>query len=371
VPGAGNGALAACSGFDCKLSLEAPTIDRAFDSMKKRILVLGSDGFIGRRVVAALAATDWALPVASGRGPSGPEVTSASRLQLDATDSGAVRRALEGVAGVVNCVSGGREAIEGSAGALFSAAAALKEPPIVVHFSSMAVYGSADGEVDESSPLRGDLGPYSAAKVVAERLAAGYPRTVILRPGIVYGPRSILWSRDIGRLLLARRLGDLGSDGAGYCNLVYVDDVAAAVVRALGTPGAIGQALNLSASPVPTWNEYFCCYAAELRAVPVRRVGALRLQWELRAIGPLLKMAEMMVKGAGMNPVALPPPIRPWLLRQCRHRILMHSGRAQSLLNVQWTPLSEGLAATARWLLAASGNGTVANVPAGPYRREP
>ncbi|WZB74124.1 NAD-dependent epimerase/dehydratase family protein [Achromobacter insuavis] len=35
--------------------------------MKQRILVLGANGYVGRRVVAALAASDWAEPVAGVR----------------------------------------------------------------------------------------------------------------------------------------------------------------------------------------------------------------------------------------------------------------------------------------------------------------
>ena len=337
--------------------------------MKQRILVLGSDGFIGRRVVAALAATDWAVPIASGRRPSSSlSGDSVSRLQLDATDSGALGRALDQAAGVVNCVTGTPETIERSAGALFSAAGRMVQPPIIVHFSSMAVYGSVVGEIDESAPLRGDIGPYSEAKVAAERLAVAYPRTVILRPGIVYGPRSALWSDDIGRLLLARRLGDLGPDGLGSCNLVFVDDVAAAVLGALRSADALGQALNLSASPVPTWNEYFHRYAEALGALPVRRVGRLRLQFELIAIGPAIKLAQLVASGPASGSAGLPPPIRPWLLRQCRHRILVRAQRAESLLGMRWTPLSDGLGVTAQWLLARYGTHVVAGGPAEHHR---
>jgi nucleoside-diphosphate-sugar epimerase len=323
--------------------------------MRQRILVLGAEGFIGRRVVAALNQADWATALAAGRSPAERRPTgSPPWIQVDATDAAALTLALQGVHGVVDCVAGSAATFVPVAQALFSAAARMPQPPAVVHLSSMAVYGSAVGELDEAAPLKGDDGPYSAAKAAAERLASAYARAVILRPGIVYGPGSALWSGHIGRLLLARRLGDLGPAGGGVCNLVYVDDVAAAAVAALQTPAVSGRALNLSAPDAPTWNGYFRSYAGALGAGPVRPVGRLRLQWELNAVGPGLKLVELLALRSKSVCAKLPPAIRPWLLHECRRQLRMRSGLAESLLNLKWTPMADGLNAAAQWLLAGS-----------------
>ncbi len=74
----------------------------------------------------------------------------------------------------------------------------------------MAVYGGVTGAVSESAPLLGQT-PYAQAKVAAEAAAARYPRSVIFRPGIVYGPGSRQWTERIARWLRARRVGDLGT----------------------------------------------------------------------------------------------------------------------------------------------------------------
>jgi nucleoside-diphosphate-sugar epimerase len=313
---------------------------------KRRILVLGAAGFIGRRIIAGLALDPEIQPVAGIRVsrpsglPPGVEV-----LVLDATDPKALQDAMQHAAGVVNCVAGTASAILGSAQALATALDRCALPPRVVHLSSLAAYGTARGTVDESAPLLGDLDEYSAAKAAAER-ALGVGRSVVtLRPGIVYGPESALWSGYIGRLLSTGRLGNLGPAGEGICNLVYIDDVRDAVLRCLKLPALGGRAFNIAASRAPSWNEYFRLYALALEAPPLRRMSGLRLVTELKVIAPVLKLLELV---AGSH-AQVPPAIRPWLLARCRHDIRMDVRQAEVSLHMDWEPLTRGLQASAKW----------------------
>lgn len=310
--------------------------------MSTRIVVLGADGFIGRRVVAALAASGWATPVVAGR-RAADRNGAVERLQLDATDASALQGAFADAAGVVNCVAGDARTIVATAKALFDAAAATG--PVVVDFSSMAVYGSAIGTVDEDAPLNGDTGPYAAAKIEAERIARGYARSVSLRPGIVYGPGSTQWSERIARWLIAGRVGDLGAGGDGYCNLVHVDDVARAAVRALRLVDAQGRAYNLGLPDPPTWNDYFVAYSKALGAVPVKRITGRQMKLEKLAAIPL-KVAEIAAGKAKLK-LPLPPPIPPSLPGVWRQEIKLDVRRAERELGLVWTPLEVGLAAAA------------------------
>jgi 2-alkyl-3-oxoalkanoate reductase len=312
-------------------------------SASDRVVVIGGSGFIGKRVVAALRASGWAQPVILTRRP----VMSAYAVDTvcaDATNEAVLRIALCGAAAVVNCVAGDAHTIRRNAHALFAAAGACTPKPRVVYLSSMAVYGSTTGHVTESAPVE-DSSPYASAKIVAERTAATYPRAVILRPGIVYGPQSHWWSVQIARLLKARRLGELGALGQGTCNLLYVNDMANAVLQALRQPAVEGRTFNLAMSDPPTWNEYFAAYAQALGVTPLTHVSPTRLALELRVLGPALRALQLAARAAHL-PFEPPTAIRPWLTRLTQQRIRLDVAAAERELRMLWTPLVQGLRAT-------------------------
>jgi nucleoside-diphosphate-sugar epimerase len=319
--------------------------------MKQPILVLGANGFIGRRVIAALAASDWAEPIAGVRHAGKAAGSAAKRCVVDATSADSVRSALSGVAAVVNCTAPPAAQIVSSVEALVQAIAGSRDDIRVVHLSSMAVYGSATGLLDESASLKGDLGEYSAAKVAAEAVAARHSRAIIFRPGCVYGPDSAQWSLRFAHYLLAHRLGDLGAAGDGYCNLVHVDDVANAVLRALENPQTDGRVYNLSTPSPPSWNEYLVRYARALGAVPVRRISGRKLKIETKVLAPPLKIAEILARVCRLDAGRLPPPIPPSLARLMSQEIRLSTVRAERELAVRWKDLDSGLSETARWCL--------------------
>jgi 2-alkyl-3-oxoalkanoate reductase len=321
-------------------------------SPRLRVLVLGAGGFIGRRVVAALAVEPWATPVAAvHRAP--PAHGDAEIVQLDAADRTALQWVLRDIDAVVNCIAGSARTIVATARTLFDEAAQAPSRPRVVHLSTMAVYGPAVGLVDEDGALHGDDGAYAAAKVEAERCAAGWKDVVTLRPGCVYGPGSAQWSERIARLLRAGRVGDLGAAGDGACNLVHVDDVVAAVLAALRRPRLSGHAFNLGSPQPPTWNEYFLAFARALGAVPVRRIPARRLALETRLWAPPLRLAEIAARLARLGGDPIPPPIPPSLLRLWGRDLRLNVRKAEDMLGMAWTPLDAGLRATAAQLRAA------------------
>jgi 2-alkyl-3-oxoalkanoate reductase len=319
--------------------------------MKQRILVLGASGFIGKHVAAALAASDWATPVCASRhSPPAGSGDPASSVRLDATDAAQVRHAMEGASGVVNCVAGSSETIMNSTRVLFSIASGMPDRPRIVHLSSLAIYGAATGDVDESTPPKGELSAYGAAKLEAERFATSELSLVVFRPGIVYGPGSVQWSGRIANLLESRRLGDLGRAGDGYCNLVYVDDVVEAILAALRRPGLAGKTFNLSLPQPPTWNDYFVRYAKALGAVPVVRITKRRLKIESKILAPPLKIAEMVLGKFGPRFKSLiPQAIPPSLVRTFGQEIRMRVDRAEQELGLRWRPLDEGLRQASAW----------------------
>jgi nucleoside-diphosphate-sugar epimerase len=313
--------------------------------MKQSILVLGARGFIGAEVVSALASTDWATPILGVRRPA-----SGGALELrtvDANDAASILAALEGVAAVVNCVAGAAGTLVQSATALHEAARRAAPAPRIVHLSSMSVYGSATGLIDETATLRGDLGAYSVAKISAENAFAAYPHMVIFRPGCVFSARSAQWGVRMARLLQSRRLGDLGANGDGYCNLVHVADVAQAIALSLQMPQTDGGVFNLSTPDPPTWNEFLTRFAIALRAVPVQRISDRRQKIESKLLAPPLKIMEILARKGKISPERLPPPIPPSLFRVMSQEIRLDTRCAESRLGMRWRSLDASLAEAA------------------------
>lgn len=316
--------------------------------MTQRVLVLGGSGYVGSRVAHALAAASVGPVVAAARRLPTPIPSSRVEVMaLDATDADLLSHALERVDWVVNCVSGSSANLRASALALARAAAQASRAPGIVHLSSMAVYGPAEGRVDEQASLDGSLGAYAAAKLASERALSDLPRRVILRPGCIYGRGSPQWSLRIAALLRSGRIGALGAAGQGRCNLVHIDDVTTAVLAAIVTPEALGESFNLAMRDPPTWNEYFALYASALGITP-SRVPARRLWLEATVAAPLLMAGRALAQRAGGTGATLATPIPASLLRLWRQSIVLDPRKAEDLLRMTWIPLADGMAASAQ-----------------------
>jgi 2-alkyl-3-oxoalkanoate reductase len=296
-----------------------------------RVAVIGADQVIGRAIVRALASIDWAITQVVERGDLEAAVSSADA--------------------VINATLGDPKLIAHHAQALHAALKNTSHQPRVVHFSSMTVYGQFSGKVTESQPMSDDLGEYSKSQIFAERLISQLTNTVILRPGCEYGPECIPWSERIGKWLLTRRVGDMGVHGDGICNLVYIDDVVAAALRAVRAENIGGSIFNLAMPSPPTWNEYLIQYAKALGAVPVRRVTRRRLKIETKVLAIPLKIAELLAQRAGLRASPLPLAIPPSFIRLCEQEVQLDATSVESKLAMQWTQLAEGLSKTAQWLL--------------------
>jgi len=294
--------------------------------MSARVVVHGAENFVGRRLLQALAASQWATPVA-----------------VRTADVRSLQSALADAVAVAHCVGGDAASVERGATTLYGALASLSATPRVVHLSSMTVYGSVTGTVDEHSATPADLGPYAHAQRSAEARAAQYRNRVILRPGAEYGPDCSHWSGRIARLLQARRLGDLGPAGDGYANLVFIDDLLAVFQYALRQPGIESAVFNVALAEKPTWNDYLIAYGQALGAVPVQRIPARRLRVETRLLAVPLKVTEIAVAKLARTGVRPPLPITRSMLQLFSQEIVLDVARIEQAMGIRWTPLAEGL----------------------------
>jgi 2-alkyl-3-oxoalkanoate reductase len=331
----------------------------------KKVLVLGGSEFIGGRVLLALANSDWARPLTDIESARRLNHVHVESLQFDATDPKSLSLALDQADSVVNCLSGAPSVIAAASQAVFQYAPRCPTPPLIVHISSMSVYGSMVGDITEDARLHENvenLGPYARAKIHAEKMAAGYGRKIVLRPGCEYGPGGELWSGRVAKWLFARRIGDLGVSGDGYCNLVYIDDLVDAVLLSLQKPAATGGVFNLGMPEPPTWNEYFVKYARALGAIPVKRISKRHLAIESRILAIPLKALEIGTRMAGLRPFA-PPAIPPSFLSLARQEIRLDSSQARRVLGWNCRSLDSGLDATGAWYAGARSADMLAGEP--------
>jgi nucleoside-diphosphate-sugar epimerase len=258
--------------------------------VSETVAILGANGFIGRRLVEYLHLRDLAQVrpvVRRANALAGLAVFDLDCRIADALDAGALERALAGCDVLVHCVAGDAQTIVGAVGPAYTAAqrAGVRR---LVYLSSAAVHGQAPNPgTHEGTPLRDDQPiAYNNAKVRAERQlqklrASGTVELVILRPGIVTGPRSY-WVESFASALLAGTAG-LVNGGQGLCNSLYVDNLAHGVHLAMRARAADGHAFLLGDAETVRWADLYRPVASaldfDLADVPaaVYRPGRTRL----------------------------------------------------------------------------------------------
>ncbi|MBG9390106.1 NAD-dependent epimerase/dehydratase family protein [Caenimonas aquaedulcis] len=322
-----------------------------------KILVLGGSGYIGSRLCAMLSSSGWATPI---NGSARRNVPGIENRRVDTRDKGSMFEALRGVDAVVNCVAGSADAIASGAAALTHAAIEA-DCQRIVHLSSMSVYGSQQGVLNETAALDPTMGWYAKAKCESEERFRAFASTggsvVTFRPGCVWGPGSELWVGRVSRWLRAHRLGDLGEAGDGWSNLVHVDDVCAAIEAALRLPQPVGQVrtYNLAAPDSPRWNEYFTDLALATGATPVKRIHPRQLKVDAFVLGPILKAAEIGLSKLGRDVAFLPDPLSPGLVALFDRHLKLDSQAAERDLGLKWTGYDTTLRQAALWCLQRDG----------------
>jgi nucleoside-diphosphate-sugar epimerase len=170
----------------------------------------------------------------------------------------------------------------------------------VVHLSTVAVFGRQEGSLTEDSPVAPGSDAYGSSKLVTEQICAEYGKRglpiTVLRPTIVYGPYSDLWTVEFAQRLSAGEPFFPERYTRGICNLVYVDDVVKAVIMSLDNPKAIGQTFIVNGEERPTWNEYFHALNDALGLTPIRSASALRAQTKAALMMPVRKTAKFVLK---------------------------------------------------------------------------
>ncbi len=212
-----------------------------------------------------------------------------------------------------------------------------------VHVSTVSVYGYRNRQdVTEETPPDPGRDPYPISKLAAEKalkeVAAEYhlPYTII-RPGMIYGPYSGMWTGQMFKVARRRPTVFIG-DGSGSAYPIHVDDLIDLLLIAAVHPNAPGETFNCTPDPSPTWREYLGAFS--------------RLAGHQRWLGVPPKLLWPFVQLIGrFAPASSPMVDLPALLPFSQGYITYKTDKARRLLG--WTPkitLEQGIAATADWL---------------------
>jgi nucleoside-diphosphate-sugar epimerase len=263
-----------------------------------KIAVLGAGGFVGSRLFeqAAVRPDVEAIPVL--RSPK--SVARLSKLGLtcryaDTSKRAALAEALKGNPVVVNLAAGEWTRIASDAQLAFEAARDAGVG-LFIHLSSAVVFGRVESnEIQDDSPP--DLSHwmlYAQEKGKAEnflrsQLGFGGTKLVVLRPGLIWGPRSP-WS-----IMPAKQLSSgtawLAGEGKGVCNLVHVDNLLRYIWKAIESPPPQGGFFNVSDPGTLTWQTFYTAVAQGL-GYPLDRIrptSAAAVQFSPGALMDTLK----------------------------------------------------------------------------------
>ena len=254
-------------------------------------------------------------------------------------------------------------------------AAARAGAGVVIHLSSMAVHGwQAPPGTDETSPLpRRQPLPYNRWKIRGEEalrricLETG-THFVILRPGIVHGPRS-QWIAGFAQSLVDGS-AFVVAGGRGICNAIYVDNLLHAVDLALHHEEAAGETFLVSDDEAITWRmlyEHVCRGLGHpWEAVADLPPRSPRLTWHERLLelkdNPAARrvldraprtlrtpIRRLTAVGETPNCVPLRPPLETSLLQTCDYRF--PTTKAHRVLGFESpVPFDEACRRTVAWL---------------------
>jgi len=236
-------------------------------------LVTGATGFIGGRLVSALAEQGWPVR-ACGRRPRPDDMPASVEYEaVDLAGGGDLTGLYPGVTHLFHLAgasSSNADEAEMNRANVVATSNLLHAAPTgqlerVIHMSSTSVYGE---EVQLAVPVSEETEPqpsraYGKAKwrteqVVQEAGRSGLP-VVVLRPVSVYGPGSVK--------LLASAILDVAVEVYGGARsvpvpadpieqrLVHIDDLLAAAVHLSQADEAVGRAFNVADNHYPSSHE--------------------------------------------------------------------------------------------------------------------
>ncbi len=241
----------------------------------QQVLVTGATGFLGGALAMRLAQDGVHVKALARQPQKGMFLSKQPNITLvegDITDAERMKQVMQGCSIVFHVAAalGGTLQkqhhinVDGTRNVMLAAADAKVDR--VIHVSSIAVYGYHYNEdITENFDQKPDKVPYNITKSQAESVVReiGKQHHVdysIIRPAMIYGPRSNAWTATMFKIAKLKPTPFLGN-GHGFTHPIYVDDVIDLMIILATHPAASCEAFNCAPDPAPSWREFLNGYS--------------------------------------------------------------------------------------------------------------
>jgi len=242
------------------------TIDSGNEPISNiKIGVIGAGGFVGYRLCEWLILKNLAKVT--------PIIHSAKSFSLlgrfdikadfaDLLDQRSLEKSFKGKDVIVHVAVGDDKTItKGIANTLRAAKNA--EVKRIIYLSTACVYGNAlVNGADEKTPLlKNQRFSYNNSKVNAEEIISRLNKElsldiIILRPLLIWGPRSQYWITDLGEQMKHHK-AFLIDNGRGICNCTFIDNLIEAIWLSTITSNCKNENFIITDSEMITWRQYY------------------------------------------------------------------------------------------------------------------
>jgi len=235
---------------------------------KKRVLVLGADGFLGANLAIALHLIGARVTATTRRSKSRIESYADQIIYGDLSDTAVAKMAVQNQEFIFDLI-GQTGAVESNTASynnfklecqphlnIFKACADLNTKAVLVFCSSRLVYGKPTYlPVDEEHPLSPDS-LYAVHKITLENYLSVFSRTSGLRSTVIrlsnpYGPNIEAKDQSYGliNIFIQKALNGeplvIYGDGSQQRDYIHTRDLCAAFLSAATNPASYGQTFNL------------------------------------------------------------------------------------------------------------------------------
>lgn len=291
--------------------------------MSKLVTIFGGSGFVGRYIARKMAKEGWRVRVAVRRPNEAlfvrgyGAVGQVEPVFCNIRDDASVAHALEGADAAVNCVgtfdAGGAnnfDAVQAEGAGRIARLSAAGGVATLVHLSAIGA------DVSAASNYARSKGEGEAA------VLAAFPKALILRPSVIFGPEDGFFNRFAGMSRLGLILPLVG--GNTRFQPVYVEDVAAAAVK-----GVLGQASGIYELGGPDAETLKALIGQILKVIQRRRLVLNLPFWVGSAMAAAVGFASALTLGLFPNKIITLDQVR-----QLKHDNVVTPG-AKTLADLQ------------------------------------